>query len=207
MDDGLQRPQDDAPDDADGGMSRRTLIRRTAIAGGAVVWATPVVQSLGEGKAYAWFRGSAEPGGCRCNETVLTIEPVACHAEPGTQRRIAASGKYVTLQATGSADCGDRVGCVAQSETFVWSVLSANGCSLLDQTGNTCTVHVTAAAASITLQVTATLGCHDGRGGSTSCTDSLVSKVCFSQVTGSESQRCGRLEPHPNTTHGTVPCQ
>lgn len=35
------------------GMGRRTLLRRAAIGGAAVVWATPVVQTLGQGVAAA----------------------------------------------------------------------------------------------------------------------------------------------------------
>ena len=35
------------------GVSRRDLLRRGAIAGGAIVWAVPVVESFGETRAYA----------------------------------------------------------------------------------------------------------------------------------------------------------
>lgn len=35
------------------GISRRDLLKRGAALGGAVVWATPVVQTLGMGRAYA----------------------------------------------------------------------------------------------------------------------------------------------------------
>ncbi len=35
------------------GISRRDLLRKGAVLGGAVVWATPVVQTLGMGRAYA----------------------------------------------------------------------------------------------------------------------------------------------------------
>src|SRR3712207_984378 len=40
------------------GMSRRTLIKRSAVVGAGMVWATPVVQSL-SGPAFAQTRGSA----------------------------------------------------------------------------------------------------------------------------------------------------
>jgi hypothetical protein len=206
MDDAAQGADDGGSTESAGGIPRRAMIRRAAIAGGALVWATPVVQSMGQGKAYAWFRGSDEPGGCRCTQSVLAIAPIECHAEPGTKRRIALSGKYVTLQASTGADCGDRLGCNPQSETFVWSEVSAEGCSLYQQAGDTCTVRVTAYPASIVLHVVATLVCQGGRGHTTSCTDTKVGKICFTQVTGSESQRCGRFEPHRNTRHGTVRC-
>lgn len=35
------------------GISRRELLRRGAVLGGAVVWTTPVVQTLGMGRAFA----------------------------------------------------------------------------------------------------------------------------------------------------------
>lgn len=35
------------------GITRRDLLRRGAVLGGAVVWATPVVQTLGMGRAFA----------------------------------------------------------------------------------------------------------------------------------------------------------
>jgi hypothetical protein len=190
----------------EGGISRRTMIRRTAIAGGALLWATPVVQSLGNDSAYAWFRGSGEPGGCICSEKIVTIVPVACHAEPGTKHRIKHSGKYVTLQVLTGGSCGTRLGCAPTSETSVWTQVSAVGCSIYSQSGDKCVVHVTSYPASIVLQVTTTLVCTGDRGHSKSCIDTKVRKICFSQVIGSESQRCGRFEPHRNTRHGTERC-
>jgi hypothetical protein len=190
-----------------GGMSRRTMIRRTAIAGGALLWATPVVQSLGNDSAYAWFRGSGSPSGCLCSEKIVTIEPVACHAEPGTKLRIAPSGKYVQLKVLTGGSCGTRFQCEAVSETHVWTQVSAHGCALSAQSGDTVTVHVTAYPASIVLQVTSTLSCKSGHNGAVkTCQATKVHKVCFTQVTGSESQRCGRFEPHRNTRHGTLRC-
>jgi hypothetical protein len=188
------------------GLTRRTMIRRSAIAGGALLWATPVVQSLGNDAAYAWFRGSQHPGGCSCSEKIVTIGPVACHAEPGTKHRIKRSGKYVELQVLTGASCGDRLGCTPETETTVWTQVSTVGCSLFSQSGSTCMIHVTAYPANIVLQVTSTLTCIGGRGHTKSCSDTQVRKICFTQVTGSESQRCGRFEPHRNTRHGTQTC-
>jgi hypothetical protein len=206
MDDDVDTVQSDTAGTGDEGMSRRTLIRRSAIAGGALLWVTPVVQSLDNNAAYAWFRGSGQPGGCRCTEAIQTIIPVACHAEPGTKRRILPSGKYVSLQAVIGGSCGDRLHCQSASETTVWTQESAVGCSLFSQAGDTCVVHVTAYPANIVLQVTSTLTCVGGRGNTTSCSDTKVRKICFTQVTGSESQRCGRFEPHRNKMHGTQKC-
>ena len=207
MDDDVDTGQAGAADPGDeGGMSRRTMIRRTAIAGGALLWATPVVQTLGQGSAYANFRGSGSPGGCICSEKIVTIIPVACHAEPGVNHRIKHSGKYVQLQVLTGGSCGSRLGCEATSETSVWTQVSAVGCSLFSQSGDKCYVHVTAYPANIVLQVTTTLTCTGDRGHTRSCTDTKVKKICFSQVIGSESQRCGRFPPHRNTRHGTQKC-
>jgi hypothetical protein len=195
-----------AKDDA-GGISRRTMIRRTAIAGGALLWATPVVQTLGHDSAYAWFRGSGAPGGCLCSESIVQIVPIACHAEPGTKLRIAKSGKYVSLQADTGGSCGTRFDCEAVSEAFVWTVVTAKGCSLYSQKDDTCVIHVTGYPASITLQLAVTLSCKSGHNGAIkTCMATKVQRVCFTQITGSESQRCGRFEPHRNKRHGTVRC-
>jgi hypothetical protein len=195
-------------DSADaGGMSRRTMIRRTAIAGGALLWATPVVQTLGNDSAYAWFRGSGTPGQCVCSEAIVTVQPIACHAEPGTHLRIAKSGKYVVLQVLTGGSCGTRPNCESVNETHAWTVVHATGCSLYSQSDDQCTIHVTAYPASITLQITSTLTCQAGKNGAQkTCMATKVHKVCFTQVTGSESQRCGRFEPHRNKRHGTVRC-
>jgi hypothetical protein len=208
MDDDVDTGRAEAAGPGDeGGISRRTMIRRTAIAGGALLWATPVVQTLGNDKAYGWFHGSGDPGGCLCSESIVTIIPTACHAEPGINHRIKHSGKYVTLKVLTGGSCGSRLGCEASAETHVWTQVSAVGCSLYSQSGDSCVIHVTAYPASIQLQVTSTLTCTGGRGHSTTCIDTKVRKFCFTQVTGSESQRCGRFEPHRNKTHGTQRCK
>jgi hypothetical protein len=206
MDDDVDTGRPDGAGLDDAGMTRRTMIRRSAVAGGALLWATPVVQSLGRNDAFANFRGSGQPGGCLCTEKIVTIIPVACHAEPGTNHRIKDSGKYVTLQALNGGSCGDRLHCEPQSETTFWTQVSAVGCSIYSQTGDQIVIHVTAYPANIVLQVVSTLTCVGGRGNTKSCSDTKVRKVCFTQVTGSESQRCGRFEPHINKTHGTQRC-
>jgi hypothetical protein len=208
MDDDVDTGQADGAGSDDAGMTRRTMIRRSAVAGGALLWATPVVQSLGNDSAFANFRGSGQPGGCLCTEAIVTIIPIACHAEPGTKHRIKTSGKYVSLQALTGGSCGDRLRCKPQSETSFWSQVSAVGCSLYSQSGDTCVVHVTAYPANILLQIMSTLTCIDGRGHTKQCSDTKVRRICFNQVTGSESQRCGRFTDagHRNKTHGTQRC-
>lgn len=47
-----------APDSPESGVDRRTLLKRSAVVGGALVWATPVVQSIAS-PAFA----SGSPGG------------------------------------------------------------------------------------------------------------------------------------------------
>jgi hypothetical protein len=191
----------------DKGMSRRTMIRRTAIAGGALMWATPVVQTLGNSSAFANFRGSNDPGGCICTEEIVTIIPVACVADRAGKHKLAPSGKTVQLQVLTGGSCGTRLHCEPEKEVHVWTQVSAVGCALVSQAGDTCKIHVTAYPASITLQVTSTLTCLGGRGNRTTCTDTKVRKICFSQITGSESQRCGRFPPHHNKEHGTYRCK
>ena len=41
------------PEETSRGISRRDLLKRGAVLGGAVVWVTPVVQTLGMGRAFA----------------------------------------------------------------------------------------------------------------------------------------------------------
>jgi hypothetical protein len=52
------------------GMSRRDLIRRGAIAGGALVWAVPVVQSISSSSAFGATTIGSIP--CNCNTPVCS---------------------------------------------------------------------------------------------------------------------------------------
>jgi hypothetical protein len=193
------------------GITRRTMIRRSAIAGGTLLWVTPVVQSLGNNSAYAWFRGSQKPGACHCNQRILSILPIACQADPGSginkAHRIAHSGKSVSLQAQTAGGCGSGPNCSPEDELITWTEIASLGCTLASQSGDTCVVHVTEYPAKITLEVSSTLTCIGANGhATTSCSDTKTRSFCFSQVTGSESQRCGRFAPHVNTEHGTTRC-
>ncbi len=51
------------PDEQGQGISRRDLLKKGAALGGAVVWATPVVQTLGMGRAYASTASPPPDGG------------------------------------------------------------------------------------------------------------------------------------------------
>jgi hypothetical protein len=57
-------------------MDRRTMLRRSALTGGALVWATPVVQTLAR-PAYAQTFGSPQPLG----EPEAAIEEGSVEAE------------------------------------------------------------------------------------------------------------------------------
>jgi hypothetical protein len=207
MDDGVENEQAAEPvQDGEAGISRRTLIRRSAIAGGALLWATPVVQTLGNSSAFANFRGSNDPGGCICTEEIVTIIPISCLADYAGKHRLAPSGKTVELQVITGGSCGTRLHCEPESEVHIWTQVSAVGCELVSQADDTCKVHVFAYPANIVLQVTSTLTCTGGRGHSKSCSDTKVRKICFSNIVGSGSQRCGRYPPHVNKKHGTVRC-
>jgi hypothetical protein len=210
-DDNVETSQGEEPGTGGGGITRRTMIRRSAIAGGTLLWVTPVVQSLGHNSAYAWFRGSQKPGACHCSQRIQSIVPVECHADPGSginqAHRIAHSGKSVSFQAQTSGGCGSGPNCSPEDELITWTEIAALGCTLASQSGDTCVVHVTVYPAKITLEVSSTLTCIGANGhATTSCAGTKVRSFCFSEVTGSESQRCGRLPPHDNTEHGTTSC-
>ena len=91
-------------------MNRRDLLKKSALAGGAALWATPVVQTLGQGTAHAL--GSPTCTGC-VNLTDLN---------PGngvTQNAI-----NVNTQLT--RRCG--VGCV-RTTTYFWTVTNNVNCT------------------------------------------------------------------------------
>ena len=111
----------------------------------------------------------------------------------------------MAFQAGTAADCGGNE-CAREGEFISWIQVAAVGCQLFSQSADTCVVHVTAYPATITLQVTSTLTCVGSGGDTKSCSDTKVRRICFTQVTGYESQRCGRYPPHPNKNHGTKRC-
>lgn len=65
------------------GITRRDLLRRGAALGGAVVWTTPVVQTLGMGRAFAQSASPVDEGGkdvsfavisWKCGDNVLKVK-------------------------------------------------------------------------------------------------------------------------------------
>lgn len=54
------------------GITRRDLLRRGAVLGGAVVWTTPVVQTLGMGRAFAQTASPVENGGKDVSYAVIS---------------------------------------------------------------------------------------------------------------------------------------
>ncbi len=67
------------PDEQGQGISRRDLLKKGAALGGAVVWATPVVQTLGMGRAYA-STASPPPDGGK-DISYIGINVVDCEGE------------------------------------------------------------------------------------------------------------------------------
>lgn len=194
----------------DRGVSRRSVIKRGAIAGGAVLWATPVVQSLGSASAYAWQHGS-EPrpppdGKCACFESIKGIVAVGCRPDM-SGADLAPSGKTVVFVMQQVSLCG---ACATLDETHEIKVSSAHGAELVpraDTTSRRFEVHVSEHPARIKLRVKSVLTCVAEHGREHRCEDDKVVSVCFSRVTGPAERRCGSVQIDQELTHlGTQPC-
>ena len=193
------------------GISRRTVIRRGAIAGGALLWATPVVQSMGNSSAYAWHHGSRPPGKppgkCACSEVVTGVKPVACRPDM-VGDGLAPSGKTVVLEMQQTSSCGS---CGTEGETHEIRQITGRGAVLVpraDTTSPRFEVHVTAHPASIKLRIKSRLTCVAEHGHRHTCEDDKAVTVCFSTVTGSATHRCGTVRVHRHETHlGTQACR
>lgn len=111
------------------GITRRDLLRRGAVLGGAVVWTTPVVQTLGMGRAFAQTASPVDGGGkdvsyavisWQCNGSTLKVK-----WEPG--KGFSTSGAL--------PDCGNIGGSYASSVPSGLSVEinpSNEACILVD---------------------------------------------------------------------------
>ena len=225
------RPSENAVDPLqDSGVSRRTMIRRGAIAGGALLWVTPVVQSMGSSSAYAWHHGSRPgkpPGKCGCSEVVTGVKAVGCRPDrhgrhdghdgdggdhgddhDGDDRDLKPSGKTVVFEMQQTSSCGE---CGMQDETHEVRQISGRGAVLLpraDTTSPRFEVHVTAHPASIKLRIKSRLTCVAEHGHKHTCEDDKAVRVCFSAVTGSAAHRCGTVGIHELETHlGTQRCR
>ena len=196
----------------DRGISRRTVIRRGAIAGGALLWVTPVVQSMGSSSAYAWNHGSRPPGKppgkCACSEVVTGVKPVDCRPDMDAKDRIAQAGKTVVLEMQQVSSCGD---CGMNDETHEIRQITGRGAVLLpraDTTNPRFEVHVTQHPASIKLRIKSRLTCVAEHGHKHTCEDDKAVTVCFSTVTGSATDRCGSVRVREHQTHmGTQLCR
>jgi hypothetical protein len=206
------QPTELATDPVDGrGISRRTVMRRGAIAGGALLWATPVVQSMGNASAYAWNHGSRPPGKppgkCACSEVVTGVKPVACRPDM-VGADLAASGKTVVLEMQQTSSCGS---CGLADETHEIRQITGRGAVLIpraDTTSPRFEVHVTAHPATIKLRIKSRLTCVAEHGHKHTCEDDKAVTVCFSTVTGSATNRCGTVRVHKHETHlGTQACR
>jgi hypothetical protein len=164
--------QDQVPED---GLDRRQMIKRAALVGGALVWATPVVQSIG-GTAFAGTVGS--PGG----GTGKGISELTVLIKCGTAGNYTYTwGKY-TPQTTGGAvqECGPNIN-VAESNGANPDTVCVNAENALKAAGGssaatTGCVDGTYNGTTGELCVTAPAGCtiagfsvHDGALGSNHC--------------------------------------
>ena len=84
----------------DQGITRRDLLRRGAALGGAVVWTTPVVQTLGMGRAFA--QSTSPEGGKDISYIVIQWD-----CGDGLKHTKWESGSW---QAGALPDCADQVG-------------------------------------------------------------------------------------------------
>jgi hypothetical protein len=94
---------------AGGGLSRRDVIRRGAVAGGTLLWATPVIQSLG-GVAHA--QGSPGPGG-ECVYYAIHLDAdggcndVAGSSSPGSTDCVSGGASHFGEAVAGGCDFFD----------------------------------------------------------------------------------------------------
>lgn len=101
----IQMPENTPPAIPDEGITRRDLLRKGAVLGGAVVWVTPVVQTVGMGRAFA-----ANPSPTPCSPAISYIAMnVTCN---GTQY-------FIKWEAPGSweVDPGTAPGCESMTPT------------------------------------------------------------------------------------------
>jgi hypothetical protein len=77
------------------GLSRRDFIRRSAVVGGAAIWAVPLVETLGETRAFA--AGTTHFYCCYCY-TALDARGCdrqgQCNSGPGAQRSATACDRF-----------------------------------------------------------------------------------------------------------------
>jgi hypothetical protein len=85
------------------GLTRRDLLRRGVVLGGAVIWTTPVVQTLGMGRAFAQTASPIE-GGKDISYLVL-----AWSCDSGETWSHTKFNENGTPEAGQIPDCGDKV--------------------------------------------------------------------------------------------------
>lgn len=88
------------------GITRRDLLRRGAVLGGAVVWTTPVVQTLGMGRAFA---NTASPvDGCTPDVSFISM-CVTCGTDEYLIKWERDGDKWDTSDPVCGLDCGTPV--------------------------------------------------------------------------------------------------
>ncbi|MGN6242355.1 MAG: hypothetical protein ACTHQ3_01615 [Motilibacteraceae bacterium] len=138
------------------GMDRRTVLRRGALLGGALVWSTPVVQSLG-GTALAATGTPAGGGGEVCADISYVIVVVKCDGkyyaykmskdnvyDPEWIKKTQGDGSDVALaNALKQSSDGDITGMLQQAKPatdLVTATGNANGDLVIQVNGIGCTI-------------------------------------------------------------------
>ena len=131
-------------DDQPGGMTRRTLIKRSAVVGGTIMWATPVVQSFtspafgqvgtpGEGKGISYIALVYQCTGQPPKAVKLDLADggtFTCSgsAAPNTPQ---CEGSLTLPAGTVAGSCDDLTIVVAPDRTLV-TITPDAGCTILD---------------------------------------------------------------------------
>jgi hypothetical protein len=99
---------------ADLGMSRRDLLRRGAVVGGALLWVAPAIQSLTP-PAYANNFSTQSTTCCACVQVKKKVRPACAsdHFTPDSCRAFCASqGSTMADFQTGNTTCSPKGTCV-----------------------------------------------------------------------------------------------
>lgn len=117
------------------GISRRDLLRRGVVLGGAVMWTTPVVQTLGMGRAFAQ---TASPTGKDISYLVIHWDcgsgEFHTKIEDGQQQAGATPDCEMSLEGSTAANlpAGITVGAVSGSCVTITVDPSFDGCQVLE---------------------------------------------------------------------------
>ncbi len=117
------------------GITRRDLLRRGAVLGGAVVWTTPVVQTLGMGRAFAQ---TASPVETRISFIIMNVSCgdntyfVRWETEGGFEADPGNMNPNCQLSSTGTPADGNQLG--------ISITIKPDGCASINLGGSGCTI-------------------------------------------------------------------